>query len=161
MSEFEKTTGEVNKILSDYKEMMNKVRVALREKMGYIFTAFFNTHPEVQTIHWTQYSPHFNDGEECIFRVHEPHFTYTNYTQLKSGEHVWGEGDDGIIITREWNSEKKKYVNTDIDPVLIRNMNELAVIIQTNEDIMRAMFNTSVWVKAHRDGFDIEDFEHG
>jgi hypothetical protein len=25
---------------------------------------------------------------------------------------------------------------------------------------MRAMFDTSVWVKAHRGGFDVDDFDH-
>jgi hypothetical protein len=27
-------------------------------------------------------------------------------------------------------------------------------------NVMRAMFDTSVWVKAHRGGFDVDDFDH-
>jgi hypothetical protein len=162
MSEFEKATGEVNKVLTDYEEMMNKVQTTLQEKMKDIFTAFFNTHPNVKTIHWTQYAPHFNDGEECIFSVNEPHFTETEYSELVNREHAWGEEDNGIITSRMWDSKQRKYVDNDIAPALITDMDTLSSILQSgaNEGVMRAMFDTHVWVKAHRGGFDVDDFEH-
>ena len=161
MSEFEKATGEVNKVLTDYEEMMNKVQTTLQEKMKDIFTAFFNTHPNVKTIHWTQYAPHFNDGEECIFSVHEPYFTTLEHDELTDRSDAWGE-DEGVIETRKWDNEKRKYVDNDIAPALITDMDTLSNILQSgaNEGVMRAMFDTSVWVKAHRGGFDVDDFEH-
>lgn len=161
MSEFEKATGEVNKVLTDYEEMMNKVQSTLQEKMKDIFTAFFNTHPNVKTIHWTQYAPHFNDGEECIFSVHEPYFTTLEHDELTDRSHAWGE-DEGVIVTRKWDNEKRKYVDNNIDPALIADIDTLSSILQSgaNEGVMRAMFSTSVWVKAHRDGFEIDDFDH-
>ena len=161
MSEFEKATGEVNKVLTDYEEMMNKVQATLQEKMKDIFTAFFNTHPNVKTIHWTQYAPHFNDGAECVFSVNEPYFTTLEHDELTDRSDAWGE-DEGVIETRKWDSEKSKYVDNDIAPALIADMNTLSNILQSdaNEGVMRAMFDTHVWVKAHRDGFEIEDFDH-
>lgn len=161
MSEFEKATGEVNKVLTDYEEMMNKVQATLQEKMKDIFTAFFNTHPNVKTVHWTQYAPHFNDGEECIFSVHEPYFTTLEHDELTDRSDAWGE-DEGVIETRRWDSDKREYVDNDIAPALIADMNTLSNILQSeaNEGVMRAMFDTSVWVKAHRGGFVVDDFVH-
>lgn len=161
MSEFEKATGEVNKVLTDYEEMMNKVQATLQEKMKDIFTAFFNTHPNVKTVHWTQYAPHFNDGEECIFSVHEPYFTTLEHDELTDRSDAWGE-DEGVIETRKWDNEKRKYVDINIAPALIADMNTLSNILQSeaNEGVMRAMFDTHVWVKAHRGGFVVDDFVH-
>lgn len=162
MSEFEKVTGEVDKVLNDYEDMMKKVKETLQEKMKGVFKAFFDAHPEVKTIHWTQYVPHFNDGEECVFSVHKPHFTSTPHDQLTDREHAWGEEDDGIIETRSWDYELRRYVHRDIDPALIRDMGTLSRIIQSdaNEDVMRAMFDSHVWVKAHPGGFDVDDYDH-
>ena len=161
MSEFEKATGEVDKVLTDYEEMMNSVKKTLREKMKGVFKAFFDTHPEVKTIHWTQYSPHFNDGEECVFSVHEPYFTTTEHNDLTDRSCAWGE-EDGTIETRRWDGELERYVDIDVDPSLIADMTKMSRIIQSdaNEDVMAAMFGNHVWVKAHRGGFVVDDFDH-
>src|SRR4051794_19743146 len=31
----------------------------------------FDMFPELQSFSWTQYTPYFNDGDECIFRVND------------------------------------------------------------------------------------------
>ena len=162
MNEFEKTTGEIDNILTDYKDMMKKVQETLKDKMKDVFKSFFDSYPEVKTIHWTQYAPYFNDGDECVFSVHEPHFTRTEYTELEDREHSWGEGDDGIVELSVWDEVEDCYVDAYIDPNLIRDMNAFSMILQSdaNEDIMRSMFGDHVWVKAHRGGFQIDDYDH-
>lgn len=162
MNEFVKATGEVDKVLTDYEDMMKKVQETLKDKMRGIFKAFFEAHPEVKTIHWTQYAPYFNDGDECVFGVHEPHFTRTEHTELEDREHAWGECDDGIVETRVWDEEKRRYVAVDVDPSLIKDMETMSRILQSdaNEAVMQAMFGNHVWVKAHRDGFEVADYDH-
>lgn len=44
-------------------------KVALKEA----FKDFFDTHPEAKAIVWTQYTPHFNDGDACTFSMNEWH----------------------------------------------------------------------------------------
>jgi len=162
MNEFEKTSGEIDKVLTDYEEMMKEVQKTLRAKMKDVFKSFFDSYPEVKTIHWTQYAPYFNDGDECVFGVHEPCFTRTEHTELEDREHAWGEGDDGIIETRVWDEVSRRYVAADIDPNLIRDMDTFTGILQSgvNEAVMQAMFGNHVWVKAHRDGFEVDDYDH-
>jgi hypothetical protein len=36
---------------------------------GKIWKEFFKLHPNIKGIKWEQYTPYFNDGEECTFRV--------------------------------------------------------------------------------------------
>ena len=131
--------------------------------VGHQFKSFFDSYPDVKTIHWTQYAPYFNDGDECVFSVNEPHFTRTEPTEIEDREHAWGEGDDGIIETRVWDSKARRHlVNPDVDANLIRDMDTFTGILQSeaNEAVMQAMFGNHVWVKAHRDGFEVDDYDH-
>lgn len=78
--------------------------------------------------------------------------------------HSWGEEDNGIISDRIWDEQLRKYVdNTSlVAPSLIEDIKTLSRIIQSdaNEDVFRTMFGDHVWVRAHKDGFDIEDHDH-
>lgn len=163
MSEFEKATASVDKLLTDYEEMMKKVQESMKANMKTVFKTFFDTHPEVKTIHWTQYAPYFNDGDECVFSVHEPYFSRTEHAEICEREHAWGDGDDGLVESRVWDEGRRRYVkDTSVSKQLLRDMEVMSRIIQSdvNEGVMRAMFGRHVWVKAHRDGFEVEDYDH-
>lgn len=45
------------------------------EALTTIFVEFFNKYPQVKTIYWQQYTPEWNDGEECVFSVREVFFS--------------------------------------------------------------------------------------
>lgn len=75
MSELIKALNEkysaLNKQIADIREQMTN------ESKQYIEQAckeLFEACPEVHQIHWTQYTPHFNDGEACEFSVNEVNF---------------------------------------------------------------------------------------
>jgi hypothetical protein len=39
-----------------------------------MFGEMFEKYPAITEVRWTQYTPHFNDGDECRFGVHDPEF---------------------------------------------------------------------------------------
>jgi hypothetical protein len=58
-----------------------KIKKELEEKLQELgtqgvvvpfFTELFQKYPIVSAIRWTQYAPHFNDGDACTFSVHDP-----------------------------------------------------------------------------------------
>ncbi len=58
--------------LRDLKQAYNKKlqeegQAALKE----VFKEVFNTHPRLKSIVWTEFTPYFNDGDVCTFRVHD------------------------------------------------------------------------------------------
>jgi len=54
------------------KALKTKMQAKSRDLMVEGFKEFFTRHGEhVQNLFWTQYTPHFNDGEECSFGVSE------------------------------------------------------------------------------------------
>lgn len=164
MSEFDKATSTINKIIMDYEELASKIQRTMQEKMKEIFASFFADFPEVKTIHWTQYAPHFNDGDECVFSVREPYFSMTEYKELQEmgSEVTYGEGDEGIIELSYWDSEKRAYVDRGVSQELRDAMKGFDEVLQSDavEPAMRAMFGESVWVLAHRDGFEVVDYDH-
>jgi hypothetical protein len=46
------------------KELQKRAREVFHEEIQGLFA----TYPELQSVSWTQYTPYFNDGDECIFR---------------------------------------------------------------------------------------------
>ena len=63
----------------------------------------FDTFPEVKSVSWTQYTPYFNDGEECTFSAHIDYF-YVNGTD-KYGDTMWGYDEEDFegeaVLKRE------------------------------------------------------------
>lgn len=57
------------------------------------FKAFFEAHPNVDAVRWTQYAPSFNDGDPCVFTVHDPEVRYVKNAE-ESSEPVRDEDED-------------------------------------------------------------------
>jgi hypothetical protein len=61
--------GELN---NQIEALKTKAQAKSRDLMAEGFKEFFTCHGElVENLFWTQYTPHFNDGEECSFGVNE------------------------------------------------------------------------------------------
>jgi len=160
MNEFTKASESVDAVINEYEELMNKTREILKEKMNVLFKAFFDTYPQVKTIYWSQYTPYFNDGDECVFSVNDIYFTTFDWEDVDS---PWGE-DDGVISPHgEWNSKKRCFEpNTKVSQSLINDMKKFSSILmsEANEAVMLAMFDNHVWVRAHRGGFEVDEYSH-
>lgn len=52
-------------------------------------------HPEITGIGWTQYTPYFNDGEPCVFRVGDPYFSFAGDHETEDSyfDYGWMEED--------------------------------------------------------------------
>ena len=118
---------------------------------------FFELNPSVKSIVWTQYSPYFNDGDECVFGVH-----CATFTNDEDGEVSWGEyeGDkDGI-----WTYGDDSYNSDEAlpDDFKASACDAFDRMIQSSEmeDVMEAMFGNHVKVIATREGFDVQDHDH-
>jgi hypothetical protein len=67
----------ITAVLGDLSAKRAEIEKAAQEKAKAILAPglqeFMEAHPDVKAIGWTQYTPYFNDGEECIFGVHSLH----------------------------------------------------------------------------------------
>jgi hypothetical protein len=52
-----------------YEKMVNAFK---EEDFKGWFLEYFKLYPFITSIKWTQYTPYFNDGDPCVFCIHEP-----------------------------------------------------------------------------------------
>ena len=123
----------------------------VQEILSELFRSFWDYCPEVQSIVWVQYTPYFNDGEECIFSIDIPTFCNTDnpeYAQrLYEGEDIGIEGL-GSIPYKEIKKNKiaKELVETIRSPL--------------GMEIFRLAFGDGYMVVATKQGFSILPYDH-
>lgn len=95
----------------------------------------FDAHPEIQSFAWSQYTPYFNDGDECVFRV--------NSEPKINGVDWYDEPEEGQTkFERPVYKEVEKLIDSIDQPTL------------------KEMFGDHCEVTARRDGITVASYEH-
>lgn len=103
------------------------------------YKTLFEKHPKVESIRWTQYTPHFNDGETCEFGVRD--------IELYNPEE--GEYQDS------WNL---KYDKSDLAE-LAEEFSKLHNSI--DEKIFKTVFGDHVQITIGRNGkIEVDEYDH-
>lgn len=129
-------------------ELTQQVQNVLKEGLQ----QFMRDHSEIKALTWCQYTPYFNDGDECVFRVGEISFS-TEPQNLEDidREVFWGEeGEDWYSYDHPDTVSKETF---DAFRALIKVLND------SEEDLEVALGN-HVKVLVTADGIEIEEFEH-
>lgn len=118
---------------------------------------FFDANPQVTAITWKQFTPYFNDGDECVFQVYPAAFT-----NAPDPENVrWGEYDGEEENVWVYDTD---YGSTDIPEgaINVEMADAFSGMLQTGEmeSVMKAMFEDHVTVTATREGFEVEEYSH-
>lgn len=164
-------------LLQSHSDMKRQFRLEAADLFKIVTKEFFEKNPGITAMYWTQYTPYFNDGDVCEFRVNEVHFTNCPLDSLDD-INSWGdyEGDDDSVISVNSNIDyilesehsyykknkeglKKLIDEENIDISLIKSF---ANIVESPEmeDVMLELFGDHVSVMVTRDGFTAEDLKH-
>lgn len=79
MSAFENITNKIAEQNAKLEELRKAHMKELQGDFNQIIKLFFDECPKVQAVVWSQYTPYFNDGDECVFSVNEPCFITKNF----------------------------------------------------------------------------------
>lgn len=112
----------------------------------------FDKVPELQVIRWTQYAPHFNDGEACTFSVNCADFYRKQFADVEEGEEKVELEKDEYEFGYEGNG--------DLDSPAFK---EFYTFIQSTlgEDLCERIFGEDAEVKIWRDGtIEVGEYEH-
>ncbi len=55
--------------IAEFDEKRKALLGELKNDFGPMLKPLFDKYPDVEDISWTQYTPYFNDGDECVFGV--------------------------------------------------------------------------------------------
>jgi len=118
-------------LMKNFDELNAQIEAARKEMQAKseglieaVVKQFLDKCPEVTGIHWTQYTPYFNDGDTCEFSVHEFCFhiladeddeidSYYDSTKVYTQEHL-DKAVAGLEVAKEYTADpdawRQKYV---------------------------------------------------
>lgn len=144
--------------VQSYASAQERIKAAREEAQRLARQAFtdesaklFAAHPDLQSFAWRQYTPYFNDGDECRFgvRCDEPD------VNGQSG----GELDSGVEYGRA-PTYTRKQVRPPSAEYLLQEPVAKFLNVFADED-MKAMFGDHVKVTVYRGGkVEVDDYEH-
>lgn len=135
-------------VMTKYTEAKKKMKAALEQANAIVKEAFleasnevFKKYPNIESFSWTQYTPYFNDGEECTFsaQTEYPQLTFTDGTEIDIN---YGSGDaDAEVVAKEVAAVEK-------------------FLAQFDESDYKEMFGDHVRVVVSRKGVHTEEYSH-
>ncbi len=147
------------------------------------FKELFKKHPELESFSWTQYTPYFNDGDECIFSAYTSYLIINNSEQEESVHEVrkfldaLNNPEKEIkklqkrieeYKTKEWDYT---YINYEIERIqkgsIDKTKNKLAmledisqILSSIDDNSYKSIFGDHVRVTVTKDGWSTETYEH-
>ena len=113
---------------------------------------------------WTQYTPHFNDGDECIFGVNTPYLIVSN------PEDVYGcrmyDNENVLELWWRWDKvsdeDRARLMDAGITKESYSAFYELARLLQSEEleYVLRTAFGDHVFVKVTQDAVLVDEYDH-
>jgi len=136
------------------KRLKEETKTEMSKIIAELFKAFFDAFPEIKTVHWQQYTPYFNDGDPCEFRISSIEFNRVEY----GAEPVEGEEgeefdvSDGFAVSKYSNSKG-------LEHELYASCIAIEDVIKSLEDEFHGILGNNLSVFVTRRGIDIEEYE--
>ncbi len=155
------------------KKEIEQLKEVLKEKVGKNFhkltTTIFDEYPEVKNFGWRQYTPYFNDGEECVFDANTSDFFINGFDEY--GDEAWGYNDEVIEEDNLWgenyNHRKEVYgnggkvPNPNYDPRIGAIYEAISELLNVFDDEdYRGMYGDHTIVVVTPKGVETSSFEH-
>jgi hypothetical protein len=150
----------IQRVLDKTRELQKEIKEVGQGSIKEMFEAIFKQAPAVLAVKWTQYTPHFNDGEPCVFNVNEPEVQFAEGTFLAKAHEEgrsYPEQDeyaDGEEFYDKWTFRVQQKTVADL-------INEVYTVFQEIDQVMQAVFGDGVQVTVTRDGdVEIDEYDH-
>lgn len=127
-------------------ELNAKISSEGKAALAKAFTDLFDANPTIRAVGWQQYTPYFNDGEECVFGVNDFVFATEDVDPKKEPQE--DNGPWRSTYGRSGSSAEGEAVKG-----LYRKLNEV-------DGILKAAFGDHVSVVATREGFHTFEYKH-
>lgn len=132
------------------KVLKEQTTAQMKMIMAEMFGKFFDAFPSIKTVHWAQYTPYFNDGDECYFTLGSIEFNTKEYDGIEDED--FDEGESFSV---------SKYGNNNaIDSDLYRACIAVTDVLQNMGDQLENLLDNHVQVFVTRRGIDVEEYEH-
>jgi len=149
------------------KEEIAAIKTQLSEKLKLTFHGLskelFRIYPDLKSFGWTQYTPYFNDGEECTFTSNH------DYPTINGNDENYGESEqpegvlDIVMLGKEliYDGNWKKIPNPDYNPFYKEVVSTVKEFLnQFDDEDMKDLFGNHVSVHVTEENVVVEEYEH-
>jgi hypothetical protein len=157
-----KTIENLNVLIENFAEEKRKFKQTAQNSLKNVFKEFFEETPEIKVIKWTQCTPYFNDGDACVFGVHEPTFSNCDDPSLVSDYGELDMGEEEATENGYFAFEGSWSRPDDLPDHVVKNTNMISELICSSEmeEVLLAAFDDHVVVTVTRDGIDVDEYSH-
>lgn len=134
-------------------ELQEQMKQTIEKEFNNSIKEIFRLVPRLKCFAWNQYSPYFNDGDECVFSVKQvnalsfvPEYASYSYEIEDENDFIIGEYDGA---NEEFLSNEERNA-----------IQEVIEFIESNDDLMENLYGNHVSVILTVDGAKVEHFEH-
>lgn len=167
MKSFEESLAVYNAKVEEFKVQRAALAKQLQISFGEIVQDFFARNPEFEGILWNQYTPYFNDGDECIFRVNDfwGFYVAPDDTAYDEGIHSGNYPEDSVWVigSASYNEPSNEAIETygKRAQVIYGEYRQLVKVLESiGDEIYREAFGDHVQITVTRDGVDVQEYEH-
>lgn len=138
--------------------LQDKFRPAASEALNIRFKEFFEKHPIVEKVLWTQFTPYFADGDPCVFSVNDFEL---RFFKNKLGNAVVSQH---YIHEDEGRPSYGEYYDLDsLGPehhAALKDLSEFSSQCYDIEPLLKDVFGDHCLVVATAQGFKVSEYEH-
>lgn len=164
---------EVTKLLNEFNEEYKLKKQELLKTLQPVFGHLIPTDSIIKEVRWRQYTPYFNDGDECIFSVNDPEIRFDGVPE------TFGDYEDGFLDTwsidyverkqkrckesgDEWEPDDRDKVCLDFLSKDRDSYTKIRSFLDTIPDeLMKELFGDGVCVTVKSDGeVEVDDYDH-
>lgn len=170
MSTLETIKTKIAEINAKKQELVNDLRKDFAPMLKPLFE---KSNGKIKSFGWTQYTPYFNDGEDCEFSVNcdIDYGLYINGERIDDIDGLFGSSEYALKMygTTDYESWIKQYpedvINEDTkeqDLHLYSILKEFVSLLESiDSEFLKDLFGDHVLVTVYDDGrIDTEEYEH-
>lgn len=146
----------INQQLEEFKEKRKSLVKELQTEFPTLLVPLLEQSKKIESIGRRQYTPYFNDGDECVFGVRNDDLTI-------NGVSDYDDDDSKIDFIKERVWDGKNWVNNeDIDRYEFDLLKQIEGVLKSvPEDFYKDLFGDHVIVTVFKDGrIETEEYEH-
>jgi|SRR6185503_3542299 hypothetical protein len=130
------------------------------EKSKSMFTKIskmlFDKHPKLESFGWRQYTPYFNDGDECTFSAHtdEPDINDINgydFSRQRITDY------NSTKVEGKYQEIDNPQYNPDLD---LARQDVVSLLNGVDDSVLRQMFGDHVHIKVTSESTEVEEYDH-
>lgn len=155
-------------------ELRNQMMAELRKDFHVALVELFDAYPFVNAVHFTAYTPYFNDGDECTYSCHQSDCGFNGFDSYGEGKskHVsnaFGDIEGEDIYENSCKTIYVKGENGKWGNVTNPNFNELhkkavddfrSALNAVSDENWKELVGDHCIVMIDRQGIHVEEYDH-